>query len=387
MFIEQTLQKNRELVKAAFVLHQGGKLLPDSYVVDMDSLLENAKKILEAGKKEQMKLFFMLKQLGRNPYIGKKLVELGYEGAVAVDFREAQVLMKAGIPIGNVGHLVQIPDALIGELVSFGPQVITVYSFDKLKKIDEAARKAKVVQGVLLRVYDPGDMLYSGQTAGFTLEELPGLLEKITGTLSHIKVRGVTSFPCYLYHEEQRDIMPTNNLKTVKRAVELLKAAGIEADVINTPSATCTRTIEKMKEWGGNCGEPGHGLTGTTPFHAFCEAKECPSVVYVSEISHNFLGNAYCYGGGYYRRSHVRNVLVGKDLEEAKRLQVIPPSDESIDYYFGISRECQVGDTAVMAFRYQMFVTRSDVVLLKGVLSGHPEIIGVYDSMGNRKVV
>ena len=83
----------------------------------------------------------------------------------------------------------------------------------------------------------------------------------------------------------------------------------------------------------------------------------------------------------------MRNVLVGKDLEEAKRLQVIPPSDESIDYYFGISRECQVGDTAVMAFRYQMFVTRSDVVLLKGVLSGHPEIIGVYDSMGNRKVV
>lgn len=387
MFIEQTLQKNEELVKAAFTLHQEGKLLPDSYLVDMDSLVENAKKILEAGKKEQIKLFFMLKQLGRNPYIGKKLVELGYEGAVAVDFREAQVLMKAGIPIGNVGHLVQVPDALIGKLVSFAPQVITVYSFDKLKKIDEAAREAGVIQGVLLRVYNPGDVLYSGQTAGFSLEEFPGLLTSILGNLRYIRIRGVTSFPCYLYDEEQRDIMPTNNLKTVKKAAELLKAAGIKADVINTPSATCTRTIEKMKEWGGNCGEPGHGLTGTTPFHAFCEAKERPSVVYVSEISHNFLGKAYCYGGGYYRRSHVKHVLVGRELEGARKLQVIPPSDESIDYYFGISKECRVGDTAVMAFRYQMFVTRSDVVLLEGISSGHPEIIEIYDSMGNRKVV
>ena len=201
MFIEQILRKNTELARAAFALHQGGRILPDSYLVDMDSLLENAKKILEAGKREQIKLFFMLKQLGRNPYIGKKLVELGYEGAVAVDFREAQVLMKAGIPIGNVGHLVQVPDALIGKLVSFGPQLITVYSFDKLKKIDEAAREAGVIQGVLLRVYNPGDMLYSGQTAGFSLEELPGLITSILGNLRHIRIRGVTSFPCYLYDE------------------------------------------------------------------------------------------------------------------------------------------------------------------------------------------
>lgn len=385
MFIEQTLRKNTELVRAAFALHQEEKILPDSYLVDLDSLLENAKKILEAGKQEKIKLFFMLKQLGRNPYIGKKLVELGYEGAVAVDFREAQVLMKAGIPIGNVGHLVQIPDALLSKLVAWGPQVITVYSLDKIKKIDMAAREREVVQGILLRVYDKDDLLYSGQTAGFSLDELPWILESTLKTCTNIAIRGVTSFPCYLYDEKQKDIVPTNNLNTVKKAAELLKAAGVEADIINTPSATCVRTIKKMKEWGGNCGEPGHGLAGTTPFHACCEAEELPAVVYVSEISHNFMGNAYCYGGGHYRRSHVSNVLVGKKLEDAKRLQVIPPSDESIDYHFGISGECQVGDTAVMAFRYQIFVTRSDVVLLKGVASGHPEIIGIYDSMGNRK--
>ncbi len=180
MFIEQILRKNTELARAAFALHQGGRILPDSYLVDMDSLLENAKKILEAGKREQIKLFFMLKQLGRNPYIGKKLMELGYEGAVAVDFREAQVLMKAGIPIGNVGHLVQIPDALLPELIARKPQVITVYSLEKLKKIDMAARDLGMVQGILLRVYDKGDLHYSGQTAGFSLEELPKMRSKET---------------------------------------------------------------------------------------------------------------------------------------------------------------------------------------------------------------
>ena len=44
MFIEQILRKNTELARAAFALHQGGRILPDSYLVDMDSLLENAKK-------------------------------------------------------------------------------------------------------------------------------------------------------------------------------------------------------------------------------------------------------------------------------------------------------------------------------------------------------
>ena len=58
----------------------------------------------------------------------------------------------------------------------------------------------------------------------------------------------------------------------------------------------------------------------------------------------------------------------------AGNFTVIPPTDESIDYHFGISEECAVGDTAVMAFRFQIFVTRSDVVLVKGIQEGCPEL-------------
>ena len=155
--------------------------------------------------------------------------------------------------------------------------------------------------------------------------------------------------------------------------------------MINTPSATCVKTVDMMVRLGGNCGEPGHGLTGTTPLHAVSDQPEIPSMVYVSEISHNFLGKAYCYGGGHYRRSHMSHALVGKDERTARMLTVLAPSDESIDYHFGLSEQCEVGETVVMAFRSQIFVTRSDVVLVEGISSGRPKIVGVYDSQGRKK--
>lgn len=385
MFIEQTVKRNRELIEAAFSLHQSGRLMPDSYLVDMDSLLSNAKQILDEAKKHQIKLYFMLKQLGRNPYIAKELVKMGYAGAVVVDFREAQIMMDAQIPIGNVGHLVQVPDAMIPKVVDYGPEVMTVYSLEKAEKINRAAEAAGKTQGILLRVYSREDMIYSGQTAGFLLDDLENTANRIRTSCGNLNIRGVTSFPCYLYDEGSGDIQPTQNLRTVRRAAEILHKMGIEADMLNTPSTTCVHTIGKMARFGGNCGEPGHGLTGSTPMHAVRDLEEIPSVVYVSEISHNFSGHAYCYGGGHYRRSHVRYAMVGRDFERAERLPVIPPADECIDYHFEIPMECRIGDTVVMAYRYQIFVTRSEVVLVEGIRKGNPRVIGVYDSMGREK--
>ena len=75
---------------------------------------------------------------------------------------------------------------------------------------------------------------------------------------------------------------------------------------------------------------------------------------------------------------------MGKNLENSQRYQVIPPTDESIDYYFGLDREANVSDTVIMAFRFQIFVTRSDVVLVKGIQKGNAEIIGIYNSLGEK---
>lgn len=381
MFLEQTIKRNPQLINASFTLHQQQSILPDTYVVDIDTFIENAKHMLHKANDNQIELYFMLKQIGRNPYIAQKLIDIGYKGAVVVDFKEAQVMMKHHIPISNVGHLVQPPHALLHELISYGCKYFTVFSVEKAKEINDIARTLNMKQKVLLKVIDEGDVIYEGQTAGFELEKLDETI-KVLKTLDAIEIAGLTSFPCFLYNEEKDSITQTHNLETVLKAKELLQEQGISIDNINAPSATCSYTLDAMKALAITSGEPGHGLSGTTPLHAIKKCVEKPCVTYVSEISHNYKDMSYCYGGGYYRRSHVSHCLVGKDFESSKKDEIIVPSLESIDYYFGINHNHSINETVVMAFRFQMFVTRSHVAIVEGIQKNKPHIIGIYTSLG-----
>lgn len=384
MFVERLQKDNPKFIEAIVQLQQQGKLLPDSYAVDMEMFRANARAIVDSANAKGIRLYFMLKQLGRNPVLAAELVKLGYAGAVVVDFKEAQVMMRHNIPIGNVGHLVQIPEGMVKEVVAYGPEVITVYTADKVRSISRAASELGREQKLLVRVFGDGDMIYPGQTAGIHLDDLADFLAQIR-ELPGIRVAGITSFPCFLYSAEADDIAPTANLQTVLKARQILIDNGIEPEIINTPSTTCCRTLERMAEYGCNCGEPGHGLTATTPHHVASIQPERACIAYVSEVSHNFDGLGYCYGGGFYRRSHVENALVGRSAHALRSMKVIPPSVEAIDYHFGLSQGCEVGETVIMAFRFQVFVTRSDMVLLEGVSSGKPTVSGVWDSLGNQK--
>lgn len=69
MFLNKTLELNSRLIETAVQLHQTGKVLPDTYLVDIDQLLYNAKSILNEANKQHIELYYMLKQVGRNPYI------------------------------------------------------------------------------------------------------------------------------------------------------------------------------------------------------------------------------------------------------------------------------------------------------------------------------
>ena len=384
MFLKRLQKDNPKFIDAMVRLQQQGDLMPDSYAVDMEQFRANARAIVESANEKGIRLYFMLKQLGRNPVLAQELVKLGYAGAVVVDFKEALVMMRHNIPIGNVGHLVQIPKALIPQVVAYGPEVITVYTAEKPRSISRAAAELGKRQKILVRVFGDGDMIYPGQTAGVHLNDLPAFLAEIQG-LPGIQVAGITSFPCFLYNAEVDDIAPTANLQTVLKAKQILQDCGITPEIINTPSTTCCRTLELMAEYGCNCGEPGHGLTGTTPNHVDHEQPEKSCIAYVSEVSHNFDGLGYCYGGGFYRRGHVQNALVGTTAENLRPMQVIPPSSEAIDYHFGLSQHCAVGETVIMAFRFQVFVTRSDMVLIEGVSAGEPVVSGVWDALGNQR--
>jgi len=381
MFLEKTIRRNPALIKTSFELHQSGKILPDTYVIDLDMILENAKNIIQSAKKHDLKMYFMLKQLGRNPIIAKELIKLGYSGAVAVDFNEAQVYMDHNIPISNVGHLVQPPKALLKKLIDYQCEYITIYSIEKARDINDCLKNTNRKQKVMLRIISDQDRIYSGQHAGFHIDELEEIVKQLL-LLEHIDIKGLTSFPCFLYNENTNKNDPTENLNTILKAKEIVENLGVQIENLNAPSTTCVETIEEMAKYPVNSGEPGHGLSGTTPLHAVKDSVEIPAVTYVSEVSHNLAGKSFCYGGGHYRRSHVEKALVGTRLDDSRYTKVIAPDLDSIDYHFGLSDLHTINETVIMAFRFQIFVTRSTVCIVKGIQSGKPEILGLYNSLG-----
>lgn len=386
MFLNRLLETNRPLAELALAWQQDGTILPDTYVLDLDTISQNAQHIKRAADAHGIKLYFMLKQLGRNPVLGKRLAELGLAGAVCVDFREALTMAEAGVPLGNVGHLVQVPSAAMARIIAAKPDIMTVYSEEKAAQIGAEAARQGFVQPIMLRVIGEGDLLYSGQYGGFRLDALDGAIDRIE-RIGGVRIAGVCSFPCFLYSEASGKIEPTPNAQTVRAAVEILESRGYTGLQANMPSASCVNSVPLAASLGATHMEPGHGLSGTTPWHAGESGAGGPErvgYVYATEVSHNLDGRAYCYAGGHYRRGHLTSALVGTSLDDARIMDAIAPTDESIDYHFGLGEPARVGDGVLMCFRTQLFVTRSEVAVVSGLSEGKPRLEGIYDTQGHR---
>lgn len=382
MFLKKCMQENPELIDFAFKALKSAAILPDTYLLDLDQITENAQKILVTAKENGIKLYFMLKQIGRNPLVAHTLQTLGYDGCVAVDYREALLMIEQGIHLGNVGHLVQIPQAALAKIIAAKPDVITVYSLEKIKEIDAAAAELGLVQPLLIRITDADAQLYSGQIAGFKSAELPQILALIK-SLKHVRLGGLTCFPALLYNDESGKIETTENIKGIKRALAYLPESLPSDFLINLPSVTCCAALPLIKALGGNNGEPGHSLTGTTPLHRASVQEEKPAYLYASEISHNYEDKAYCYGGGYYRRGHLEFALV-EEKDGRKLYKAQAPQVDSIDYHLEIEANCSVGAPVVFCFRTQIFTTRSQVAVISGLHHGQGQIVGLYNSLGQK---
>ncbi len=387
MFLEKTINRNPALIEAAVMLHKTGKITPDTYVMDVDQIEENARLLAEEAKRQGVNLYMMTKQIGRNPELARRIAAAGIEKAVAVDPWEALVLAEAGVALGHVGHLVQVPNGMLKSILSHRPEVMTVFSLEKAQAVSDEAMRQGMVQKVLMRVVGKDDRAYAGQEGGF-LESDWLEVAKAIQDMPGIQLAGVTAFPCFLYEEGQ--VRATENARTVQRAAETIQTQlKIELEQVNIPSANSVETLKLVAELGGTHGEPGHALTGTTPLHAVRDLPEKPAMVYVSEISHFVGEQAYVYGGGFYRRSCVKEAMVaGGQTEQAVCVQAQEPSPDMIDYYATIDafgQDFHVGDTVVYAFRTQLFMTRSSVALVTGISEGKPEVIGVYDGLGRKK--
>ena len=380
MFLKTLQNNNPKLINACLDLFNNGLILPDTYVLDYDAIIDNALHMKKLADENGIKLFYMLKQIGRNPLIGKALDDIGYDGCVAVDYKEALLMKENNCKLGHVGHLVQIPTHAMESIIKANPEYMTVYCYERIEQINDICKKLNTKQKIVLRIVDEDSDLYAGQVGGFSSSELESLIKKIE-KLDNIIIGGLTVFPALLFDNKQGKIVPTNNIKAMERAKQILSKLGYDNLMINLPSCTCSNSLPLIKQIGGNCGEPGHGLTGTTPLHKVSDEYEKVAYAYVSEISHNFKESSYCYGGGHYRRSHMENALVGNKLLNAK---VIMPDQESIDYHFELEGNYEVGQIVIMCFRTQVFTTRSNVAVVKGISNGDPQLLGIYNGLGEK---
>ncbi|CEI80905.1 hypothetical protein BN997_00717 [Oceanobacillus oncorhynchi] len=380
MFLEVTKNRNRKLIETSVELHQLGVITPNTYVLDLDAVQNNAKVLSLEAKKKDIELLFMTKQFGRNPLVAQAIVEAGIEKAVAVDPWEAITLHKNGIKIGHVGHLVQIPKNMIPTILNLDPDFITVFSYENARNISDIAIQQGKKQKIFIRMANKDDYIYNGQEGGFTFENLVAEIEKLE-ELGGIKIGGLTSFPCILIQDNIPSI--TTNVTSMQRAKSYLINRGHKNLVMNMPSATSTVTMKLLKESGASQAEPGHALTGTTPLHASEDLAEKPAMVYVSEVSHLYDNKAYVFGGGFYPRSGMKNALVGSKKNSLSQISIIENDPTNIDYYGTLNtNDIHVGDTVIYAFRTQIFVTKAQIAIVEN-LDSSPKLLGIYDSMGN----
>jgi predicted amino acid racemase len=409
MFLDITRRRNPDLIAAAVQLHQDGTIPPNTYVIDLDAVTANARAMAQEAERVGISLYLMTKHVNRNPIVVAAALEAGIRSTVCVDVQCAMSLARFGLPVGHVGHLVQIPRHSLPGVLRLDPEVVTVFAVEQARQISDAAERLDRVQDILLRVRGRDDIIYPNEEGGIWEDELDAAAARI-GAMRGVRIAGVVTFPGTLYSPVSRSIEPTVNFQTLHRATARLTQLGHHIRQINAPGSSSTRGFEAVAAAGGTHAEPGHALTATTPLHLDDdEAPERPAMVYVSEVSHEFEGRWYVHGGGFYACDtpatrgddsayHTRpwecRAFVGADADAILETQV--PVDigsffgrtrNATDYYGGTlvpdePTDIRVGDSAVYGFRAQVFTTRAHVAVVAGVGAG-PRLVGLFDRANN----
>jgi predicted amino acid racemase len=383
MYLQRLIERNPRLMETAITLHQKGRIPPNTWLIDLDTIVDNARALSSEANHLGLTTYLMTKQYGRNPYVSALALANGLHKIVAVDATCSLMAHRYGLPVGHMGHLNQIPRYTVPFLVAMRPEVITIYNIEHARWIDSAAADLDIMQDLLIRVSAAGDVFFDGQEGGFSESEVPAVVDALSH-LHHVRLVGVTAFPCVRYNhraDEKSEVTP--NMHTILRAAARMRSSGVEVKQINAPGNTSTMTMPLVAPLGATHVEPGHALTGTTPNHAFFgdALPERPAYVYVSEISHHVGDRAYAYGGGLfhdgYQAGSQVGAYVGSTWEEAadNGVEYLHDVQQIIDYHVILrpGDRCKVGDTALLCYRTQMQMTRSYIAVVSG-LSGKREM-------------
>ncbi len=405
--MDTLVKRNPGLIDAAVELHQSGQIPPNTYLLDLDAHRRNARAVAREARKNKVSLYYMSKQVGRNPLICKAVLGEGFRGVVAVEVQCANSLHRYGIRIGHVGHLVQPPVHDIDYVLGMNPEVWTVYTVDNARVLSERAQKLGRVQNVLVQPVAKKDLFFDTMSGGIPEENIVEEVRKIM-KLPGVKVVGTTSFPCLLYNLATRKVEPISNFHTVVRAGERLeKELGLEITQINVPGTNHASNMRVIAENGGTHAEPGNGVSGTNTEHVFDEgAPEIPAFTYVSEVSHRLGDKLYTQGGGMSFSGGgwglfpdgrlwvggtdiAMEALVGSSAKQAiaNRVKAKYPGMDPFNYnltLFPGARNFSMGDTVLFGFCVlQIFVTRAWHAVVEGVEDNNPRLLGIFDQGNN----
>lgn len=391
MFLNSLKKRNPELIETAVEFHQNRILPPNTWVIDLDAIAFNAQILAEKAREYHLSTYVMSKQFCRNPLVNLVAIKKGLYKVVAVDIQGAKILHRYRVPVGHIGHLNQIPRCDLEFALNLNPDVITVFSLEFAEEISQVAQKMGRTQMLLIRVIGPKDQFFVGQEGGIPEEQLEYTVKKMS-TLPNVKITGVTSFPCIRYNPTREiPVEVTENFRTIIRAADKLRRMGIEITQVNAPGNTSSETFPLLSSFGATHVEPGHGLLGTTPNHAFKDGlPEKPSYLYLTEVSHFVGQDAYVFGGGFwsdiYDAKHISKALVGTSSQNIfqKEFESIP-MQRIIDYHGALKNaamEVKRGDTVIYGFRTQMQMTRSQIAIVSGISKRNPKLEALFDHAG-----
>jgi predicted amino acid racemase len=391
MFLDVTRRRNPRLIEAAIALHQRGELPANTYVIDLDAVEDNARAISTKAASLGLTVMAMTKQMGRSESFCRAVMRGGIKRSVAVDLECALATKRAGMEVGHIGHLVQIPKWEADSAAKLSPNWWTVFNAEKAAEAAAASERLEREQLFLARIRGENDQFYRGHEGGFPASDVVAVaaaLDKLEGG----RFAGITTFPALLFDSASRTVKPTPNLKTLRQASEALARHGYKEIEINAPGTTSGVTLKALAEAGATQVEPGHGLTGTTPLHVSDDLPETPAVVYLTEVSHLSGGEAFCFGGGLYidpvfPNYKVRAIVAREPrTDEAALRNVELPPPEAIDYYGMIDAAGRTkpasGESVIFGFRPQAFVTRAFVAGVSGLSTGKPVVESISHSSG-----
>lgn len=392
MFLDLIRRRNPKLIEAAISLHQAGKIPPNAYILDLDVVEANAAKLRAEADRLGMKVFAMTKQVGRNSSFCKATMRGGIDRAVAVDVACAVACTRAGLKVGHVGHLVQVPKFEADMVAAYiKPDFWTVFSVEKAQEAAIAAKKAGREQNILVRIKAAGDTFYNGHEGGVDADKIVEFARSVD-ELDGARFSGITTFPALLFDQETNRVTPTHNLATLEKAAAALVDAGFQDIEINAPGTTSSVVLKALADAGATQCEPGNALHGTTPLHAKIDLPELPAAVYLSEVSHLHEDKAYCFGGGLYIDPvfpdyELKAIVSDVPTSDASALAgvQIPPTT-AIDYYGMIDATAEVkpksGDSVVFGFRGQAFVKRGYTVGVSGISTGNAKVQTIENIFG-----